>query len=127
MLANAQFEATLPVVDLERAKEFYEKILGLRPIEEPASDVVRFAGGEDTSFVLYERQTPTTADHTVGSFAVENLEEVVAGLSERDVVISPIFMSKKEALKRLKEFDAFLLGIVSEGKVLYGDAKWLGM
>lgn len=86
MLTNARFEATLPVVDLGRAKEFYEKILGLRPVEEPASDVVRFASGEETSFVLYERETPTTADHTVGSFAVDNLEEIVAGLLERGVV-----------------------------------------
>lgn len=86
MLTDARFEATLPVVDLERAKEFYKKILGLQPVEESIPGVVRLASGEGTSFVLYQRETPTTADHTVGSFAVENIEEAVAGLSERGVV-----------------------------------------
>jgi predicted enzyme related to lactoylglutathione lyase len=93
MLANAYFETTLPVVDFERAKKFYMEALGLRIVDEPAPGMVRFASGEGTHFALYERATPTVADHTVGGFMVDDVEETVRELSERGVVFEQYDMS----------------------------------
>ncbi|MFQ6127790.1 MAG: hypothetical protein ACE5QW_02660 [Thermoplasmata archaeon] len=47
-------------------------------------------------------------------------------LDKYDVEIVPTFLSITEVRDRLKKSDPFMMGILDEGKVLYGDAKWLG-
>ena len=86
MLGNAPFGVTLPVVDMKRARKFYEEILGLKPVGEPNPEMTQYASGEATGLVLYRRDTPTTADHTIGGFLVDNVEETVDALSARGVV-----------------------------------------
>ena len=87
MLANAGISITLPVVDLERARRFYGETLGLRsvapPVEGMDSEMAWFEGGEGLPIALYRRDNPTTADHTAVAFQVEDLDEEIAGLSER--------------------------------------------
>ena len=86
MLGNARFGATLPVVNMERASRFYEGTLGLSTIGETNPEIMRYAAGGDTEVDLYRRDTPTSADHTVGGFLVDNLEETVDALSAKGVV-----------------------------------------
>jgi catechol 2,3-dioxygenase-like lactoylglutathione lyase family enzyme len=86
MLRDARFETTLPVVNVERARKFYEETLGLRVVESSITGGPEFVSGEGTRFALYERETPTTADHTVGGWIVEDVEQVVDTLSEKGVV-----------------------------------------
>lgn len=46
-------------------------------------------------------------------------------LDRWDVEITPVYLSTKEAKQKMKRFDRFMAGILDEGKVLYGDIKWL--
>ena len=59
--------------------------MGLRLIENSITGGPEIESGERTKFALYERETPTTADHTVGGWVVEDVEQVVEALSERGV------------------------------------------
>jgi len=47
-------------------------------------------------------------------------------LGKYDVDIVPIYLSTKEVKQRLKKIDKFMLNALEEGKILYGDARWLG-
>lgn len=46
-------------------------------------------------------------------------------LDRWDVEITPVYLSTKEAKQKMKRFDRFMVRILDEGKVLYGDIKWL--
>lgn len=50
---------------------------------------------------------------------------VMEFLEKYDIVISPIFLSKKETLERIKNLDGFVLRTIDEGKILHGDDAWL--
>jgi catechol 2,3-dioxygenase-like lactoylglutathione lyase family enzyme len=83
MLGNSMVVATIPVTDLDRAKRFYQEVLGLQFLwDNPAS--VRFACGGGTQLSIF-RRGPSTADHTLSHFEVSDVEAVVRGLEERGV------------------------------------------
>ncbi len=84
MLTSAPVSASLPVVDLERAKKFYQETLSLKLAEEKANEFAMFECGNGTNLVLFPR-APTKADHTVASFEVQNIELVVRGLEVKGV------------------------------------------
>ena len=42
-----------------------------------------------------------------------------------DVHIVPVFLTEKEIQKRKKTFDNFITTVIHEGKLLFGEAKWL--
>ncbi len=84
MLTSSPVSASLPVVDLERAKKFYQDTLGLKLAEGNAKEFAMFECGNGTNLVLYPR-APTKADHTVASFEVFNIELVVRGLEAKGV------------------------------------------
>ncbi len=84
MLTSAPLSATLPIVDLERAKAFYKDTLCLKLVEEKADGFVSFESGNGTKLVLFLRAA-TKADHTVASFEVQNIELVVRGLEAKGV------------------------------------------
>ena len=85
MLANSRVAAILPAVDLARAKEFYEKKLGLLPVDTPVAGAM-FESGRGTVLGLYQRDAPTRADHTVAGWVVDDIEAVVDALRKRGVV-----------------------------------------
>jgi catechol 2,3-dioxygenase-like lactoylglutathione lyase family enzyme len=74
MLTNAKVHATLPAVDLERAKKFYEGTLGLKVIQEDPSPGAVLQAGEGTTIYLYQRAA-TKADHTVAGFPFTSINE----------------------------------------------------
>jgi predicted enzyme related to lactoylglutathione lyase len=79
MLANSPIRPTIPVVDLDRAKRFYETTLGVKPISannDNTSGIAIFECGDGTLMELYQRG-PSKADHTVATFEVSNIEEEV--------------------------------------------------
>ena len=84
MLANSRVSAVLPVVDLDRAKKFYEDKLGLQAVQR--ADGVMSQCGQGTQLALYQRPAPTKADHTVAGWEVDNIEEVVQTLRDRGVL-----------------------------------------
>jgi catechol 2,3-dioxygenase-like lactoylglutathione lyase family enzyme len=85
MLASSKAISMLPVVEMSRARKFYEEALGLpRPVVQPNGTAQYEAGG--TRFALYPRQTPTRADHTALSFEVKDLAAEMKQLRARGVV-----------------------------------------
>jgi catechol 2,3-dioxygenase-like lactoylglutathione lyase family enzyme len=89
MLNNKPLMPILPVVDLDRARQFYEKKLGLRPAAENASMVadtgVIYEAGGGTKLELDKRDVPTKAEHTAVTFEVEDIEREVGDLEGRGV------------------------------------------
>jgi catechol 2,3-dioxygenase-like lactoylglutathione lyase family enzyme len=84
MLADLPVLAVLPVVDLERARKFYQEKLGLQAADIPGGVMIKC--GQGTQLALYQRATPTKADHTAAGWEVDNIEKVVQALRDRGVV-----------------------------------------
>ena len=78
MITAAMVVATIPVTDLDRAKQFYGETLGLTFLwETPVA--VRFRCGEVSELSVFKRP-PTTTEHTLAHFEVADIEAVVASL-----------------------------------------------
>ena len=86
-LVNADGGATLPTVDLKKARAFYGETLGLREVEIPGdgNDAAMFQSGDNTSIFLYRRDRPPKAGHTVVGWMVRELEPIMEDLRSRGV------------------------------------------
>lgn len=85
MLAQFPVHTTLPTKDLDRARQFYEGVLGLIPSYTSAVNVV-YKVGECTSFEVYPTSAAGTAQNTMMGWSVRDLDGVVADLRRRGVV-----------------------------------------
>jgi predicted enzyme related to lactoylglutathione lyase len=84
MLTNAKVGATIPAVDLARARKFYESKLGLKVLAEDPSPGIQFQAGAGTGLYVYQRAA-TKADHTVASFTVQDVQSEVQELKSKGV------------------------------------------
>src|SRR5438552_665793 len=84
MLDRYNLAATLPASDIDRARQWYEDKLGLKPFEESPAGL-RYRSGS-SEFFLYPTQYAGTAQNTAAGWDVDDLEAVVAALRERGVV-----------------------------------------
>lgn len=86
-LNASQVTVMLPVRDIARARDFYERALGLQAGEErPDGKVVyRCAGCE---IALFPKAEGTKAEHTAISFRVEEINAAIAELEGRGVVFA---------------------------------------
>ena len=85
MLGGRQVTTMLPVVDMARARKFYEGSLGLKPAgEKPDGKVVYECRG--ALIALFPRGAPTKAEHTAVSFEVDDIGREVRELTSRGVV-----------------------------------------
>ena len=84
MLANASVMTTLPAHNLARAKEWYARYLSLHPQEERAGGVIYQVG--NSWFFLYETGSAGTAQNTLMSFIVGDVDAEVAELKRNGVV-----------------------------------------
>jgi catechol 2,3-dioxygenase-like lactoylglutathione lyase family enzyme len=84
MISKALATPTLPVVDLKRARSFYEGKLGFKVIQEDPSPGLRLRCGDCTTLYLYQRSA-TKADHTVVSFDVDDIEAEVNELKKKGI------------------------------------------
>ena len=83
MIAMSKIYASLPVVDVNRAKKFYGETLGLKlAMEEPYG--VMFESRDGSNIFLYQRG-PTKADHTVAIFRVEDFDLELKELRSKGV------------------------------------------
>ena len=85
MLSQLPFFANIPVADLDRARAFYEGVLGLHSwrIDERIHEVVYEAG--PARFAVYVSAGAGKSEHTIGTFLVKDMDHIVAGLRERGV------------------------------------------
>ena len=84
MLNNAVVAPTLPVTDLQIARQFYEGKLGLEPADVNETNVM-YTCAEGTAFLIYQRPTPSQADHTALGFRVDNFDQVFEQLGQAGV------------------------------------------
>lgn len=85
MLTNASVTTMLPVVDMARARAFYESRLGLKPGGfKPDGKFVYVLGG--STLALFPKPEGTKADHTAISFKVSNITSTIDELKRAGVV-----------------------------------------
>lgn len=84
MLSEKSVITTIPVVDIERARNFYENKLELK-LREEMDEGLFFEAGNHTQLYMYKRDS-TKADHTVASFMVDDIENEVNHLKEKGIV-----------------------------------------
>ncbi len=89
MLVKAEVHPTLPAVDLQRARKFYEDTLGLKVIREDPSPGILFGAGNSTAIYLYQRGA-TKADHTEAAFKVDDVEAEVNELKAKGIKFEEI-------------------------------------
>lgn len=79
MLANAAVTTMLPVIDMDRARAFYEQRLGLVPGGfKPDGKFVYSVGG--STLALFPKPEGTKAEHTAISFRVDDIDATIAAL-----------------------------------------------
>lgn len=85
MLSSAPVTVMLPVVDMERARAFYEGRLGLAAgTLKPDGKFTYTVGG--TAIALFPKPEGTKAEHTAVSFKVDDIAATIAGLERNGVV-----------------------------------------
>ena len=84
VLGERSFYANIPVKNLQEARRFYETIVGSTPVREDQEYLEYLTG--DSRFGLYPNQEAAgSAQHTLGSFIVEDIEATVTELRSRGV------------------------------------------
>jgi catechol 2,3-dioxygenase-like lactoylglutathione lyase family enzyme len=83
MLTAAKVVATIPVTDLEQAREFYGGTLGLAQLAETPV-AIQYGCGAGSELSVFKRP-PTVHDHTVAHFEVADLQAAVEDLSSSGV------------------------------------------
>jgi catechol 2,3-dioxygenase-like lactoylglutathione lyase family enzyme len=85
MLSTSTAHTTLPVADLDRARPFYEQVLGLTPEFVTAGGVMYITGPGSRLLIFPTAGRPSGA-HTQIGFTVTNIDAEVAELKRRGVV-----------------------------------------
>lgn len=85
MLTNTSVTTMLPVVDMVRARAFYEQCLGLTPSGfRPDGKFIYQVGG--STLALFPKPEGTKAEHTAISFRVPDIAASIAELKKTGVV-----------------------------------------
>ena len=85
MLGKSAVTTILPVVDMNRARDFYEKKLGLSPRGFAADGNFVFECGGEASIALIPKPQGTKAEHTALSFEVGDIASEIVDLQGRGV------------------------------------------
>lgn len=121
MLPQLEFHATLPVQDLDRARQFYADKLGLQPeAETPAGLTYRC---KDSWFLLYPSNGASTGEFTQGGWTTEDIEAEVAELKARGLIfeeydfpgfktVNSVATTESTRAAWFKDSEGNLLGIV---------------
>ena len=85
MLSHCAVTTMLPVIDMVRARAFYEECLGLQPgALRPDGKFVYQVGG--SALALFPKPGGTKAEHTAISFQVPDIVASIEALKSRGVV-----------------------------------------
>jgi catechol 2,3-dioxygenase-like lactoylglutathione lyase family enzyme len=83
MFANTKAFSGFAVDDLQKAREFYERTLGLRVSEQDGLLTLHLAGGRDT--LVYPKPDHRPASYTILNFPVPDIDRAVEELAARGV------------------------------------------
>src|SRR5215210_4799203 len=86
MLSNSPVCATIGVKDMQKAKDFYENTLRLKPAEGEMNDPggVLYASG-NSRILVYESQYGGTNEATSASWMVDDVDKEVSDLKDKGV------------------------------------------
>ena len=84
MLRDSLVHTTLPVSDLQRAKQFYADKLGLIPADEQPGGLF-YSAGAGTRFLLFPSTGRASGAHTQMGWRVRDIDAAVRDLTERGV------------------------------------------
>jgi catechol 2,3-dioxygenase-like lactoylglutathione lyase family enzyme len=84
MLSSSTVEANVPAADLQRARAFYEGVLGLEPMFDMAGVWVRYGVGS-TFLNVYETTYAGQAGHTIAQWHVDDVAAEVRDLKAKGV------------------------------------------
>lgn len=82
MISINEIYPTIPVTNLAKSRDFYEKIIGLEVVEEVMDGIV--FKSTNNSLYIYKRDK-SKANHTLASIGVTNLEAAVNELTSKGV------------------------------------------
>ncbi len=83
MLGQTQAFSGFAANDIQKAKDFYGKTLGLQVTEDHG--ILHLKLGSGAEVMVYPKQNHTPATFTVLNFPVENVEKAVGDLKQRGV------------------------------------------
>lgn len=86
MLGEAPIDVVLLAMDLDAAKDFYGKKIGLKVLNE-SDEAATFQCGGDSHLVVTKSTTGTSDSQTQASFRVKDVRAEVAELRKRGVKI----------------------------------------
>lgn len=84
MLRTSRATTILPVIDAERARDFYSRVLGLNDLG-PSGDGKYLFDLNGGFLALLQKSEPTKAEHTALSFEVPDARAAVSDLTARGV------------------------------------------
>jgi catechol 2,3-dioxygenase-like lactoylglutathione lyase family enzyme len=84
MLGKADATPMIAVKDVDRAKQFYEDTLGLRPVDESDDQFLLLKSG-NTTLNVYKSEFAGTNKATALTFDVDNIEAEVRELKNKGV------------------------------------------
>lgn len=84
MLSDHPVYVTIATADMDRARAFYEGTLGFSVDSEGAEGGVHYRSG-NTRFYLYPSQFAGHAQHTLASWAVDDIDVEVGDLTDKGV------------------------------------------
>lgn len=85
MIAHSPLTTMLPVIDLNRARDFYENKLGLQGGQLKSDGKFAYRCGGAT-LALFPKPGGTKAEHTAVSFQVPDIAAAIAALKTKGVV-----------------------------------------
>jgi catechol 2,3-dioxygenase-like lactoylglutathione lyase family enzyme len=83
MLDSFPIYPSVPAQDIDRARRFYEEVLGFTPAEHVSGGVIYRSG--TTMFLLYPTPAAGTAQHTLAFWETDDIERTMAELRGRGV------------------------------------------
>jgi predicted enzyme related to lactoylglutathione lyase len=103
MLSRSRIHATIPAQDLERARTFYETVLGLKPASvEPAGIFYEVDGG--SRFLLFPSSGRPSGGHTQLGFTVDDIEAEVGALRLKGVAFESYDLPQFDATTSIASF-----------------------
>jgi catechol 2,3-dioxygenase-like lactoylglutathione lyase family enzyme len=84
MLTNSKAFSGFAVDDIDKAREFYGEVLGIRTSDDDMGLLtLHLAGGRDT--MIYPKPDLVPGNYTILNFPVENVDEAVDALTAKGV------------------------------------------
>jgi catechol 2,3-dioxygenase-like lactoylglutathione lyase family enzyme len=124
MLSQREFHTTIPVQDLNRARQFYAEKLGLQPESEMPGGLIYRC--KDSWFLLFPSSGASTGQFTQGDWTTDDIEAEVAELKARGLdfeeynypnfkTVNGIAVTGAGRSAWFKDSEGNLLGIVQLG------------